>query len=221
MKDLDLTLDCMENARFNFIYGSIVTHVESPFSETELLCLAMIYHKFVLSNGPKAKYMTHRQLGNFIMQMFRVTDTDINGRVVAVVSDDPECTDPKFSQDRHCTLPSFVKMFTTYFVSDLEERMIFVYSIYDENRLGYLNREHVMRFVEKFFVGEDEDEQIEMRTDMLELIFIKFDLDKDLQISFDEYAEIVRKQPVLLEFLGTVFPSKVQLNTVALCVNLY
>lgn len=57
--------------------------------------------------------------------------------------------------------------------------------------------------------------------DMLELIFIKFDLDKDLQISFDEYAEIVRKQPVLLEFLGTVFPSKVQLNTVALCVNLY
>lgn len=49
---------------------------------------------------------------------------------------------------------------------------------------------------------------------------MKFDLDKDLVITFEEYAEVIRQQPELLEFLGVVFPSKVQLNTVALCVNL-
>lgn len=55
---------------------------------------------------------------------------------------------------------------------------------------------------------------------MLDIIFIKFDLDKDFVISFEEYVNIVRKQPQLLEFLGVVFPSDVQLNVVAHCVNL-
>lgn len=55
---------------------------------------------------------------------------------------------------------------------------------------------------------------------MLELIFKKFDLDKDTNIGFDEYVSIVRKQPQLLEFLGAIFPSDVQLNVVSHCANL-
>lgn len=55
---------------------------------------------------------------------------------------------------------------------------------------------------------------------MLDIIFIKFDLDKDFVIGYDEYVSIVRKQPALMEFLGVVFPSDVQLNVVAHCVNL-
>ncbi|XP_023177833.1 EF-hand calcium-binding domain-containing protein 1-like [Drosophila hydei] len=220
MKDLDLTLDYMENARFNYIYAGALANIESPFTHTEVLCLTMVYHKFVLMNGPKAKYMSLGQVGTILMKMFLLSDIEINRRVVTFVSFNQECADPKFSPDRHCTLPSFVKLFHIYFSNDLEERMLFVFNVYDGDHLGYLNREHVMRFIEKFFVGEDEDEQIEMRMDMLELIFMKFDLDKDLVITFEEYAEVIRQQPELLEFLGVVFPSKVQLNTVALCVNL-
>lgn len=55
---------------------------------------------------------------------------------------------------------------------------------------------------------------------MRELIFQKFDLDKDTFISFDEYTGIVRKHPALMEFLGTVFPSPQTLNVIGHCLNL-
>ncbi|KAH8394927.1 hypothetical protein KR222_010995 [Zaprionus bogoriensis] len=220
MKDLDLTLDYMENARFNYTYGPMIARMDSPFSVTERLCLSMIYHKFALENGPRAKFITQMQLGNILELMFHVSDRDINISIVSRISYDPECTDPKFSPDRHCSLASFIRMFAIYFSKDLEKRMQFVFNIYDEHNRGYLDRDQVIRFVQKFFSGEDEDELQELRADMVELIFAKFDVDKDLNISLEEYSDVVRKQPTIMEFLGTVFPPQRQLETVRMCVNL-
>ncbi|XP_034477548.1 EF-hand calcium-binding domain-containing protein 1-like [Drosophila innubila] len=221
MKDLDLTLDYMENARFNYVYGAAVARMESSvFTEIELLCISMIYHKFVLQNGPRARYMSLMQLSKFLQLVLHITNQRINRRIVFFVSDDPDCTDPKFSHERHCTLNSFIKMFSVYFSDDMAVRTRFAFSIYDEESVGYLNREQVMRFVDEFFTGDDEDEIFEMRADMLELLFIKFDKDKDMLISYDEYCDVVRQQPELLEFLGVIFPSKVQMDVIGLCVNL-
>ncbi|KAH8261638.1 hypothetical protein KR044_012750 [Drosophila immigrans] len=220
MKDLDLTLDYMENARFNYIFGPIVAHMESPFTTTELLCLAMIYHKFALHNGPRSKYITRMQLSNILELFFHISDRDINVSIVQRISMDPEYVDSRFSSDRHCSLPSFIRLFTIYFSNDLEKRMNFVFSIYDIRDRGYLDRDQVVRFVTKFFDGDDEDELHELRGDMVEMIFAKFDIDKDLTISAEEYADCVRKQPMMMEFLGKVFPSKTQLDAVRHCVNI-
>ncbi|KAM8714266.1 hypothetical protein ACLKA7_014406 [Drosophila subpalustris] len=221
MKDLDLTLDYMENARFNYVYGSAVARMESSvFTKLELLCISMIYHKFVLQNGPRSRYMSLMQLSKFLQLVFQITDQRINRRIVFLISDDPDCTDPKFSHDHHCTLNSFIRMFSIYFSGDMEVRTRFAFSVYDEESVGYLNREQVMRFVDEFFKGDDEDEIMEMRADMLELLFIKFDKDKDMFISYEEYCDCVREQPELLEFLGVVFPSKVQMNVIEICSNL-
>lgn len=57
--------------------------------------------------------------------------------------------------------------------------------------------------------------------DMVDMIFSKFDLDKDLVISLEEYSEVVRKQPLILEFLGTIFPAQGQLDVVRMCANLF
>lgn len=119
----------MENARFNYIYAGALANIESPFTHTEVLCLTMVYHKFVLMNGPKAKYMSLGQVGTILMKMFLLSDIEINRRVVTFVSFNQECADPKFSPDRHCTLPSFVKLFHIYFSNDLEERMLFVFNV--------------------------------------------------------------------------------------------
>ncbi|XP_032590884.1 EF-hand calcium-binding domain-containing protein 1 isoform X1 [Drosophila grimshawi] len=220
MKDLDATLGYMENARFNYMYGNEVAREHSSFTKTQLLCIAMIYHKFVLRNGPKAKFMTQLQLSNMIMDLFKVKDSDINRRIVLIVSHDPDCTDPKFLPNRHCTLASFIRMIGVYFTNDLEKRMRFAFSIYDELGFGYLSRQQMMRYVNKFFISNDEDEVFELRLDMLELLFRKFDTDKDLNITFVQYSKIVRKQPAMLEFLGNIFPSQAQLNCIALCFNL-
>ncbi|KAH8370105.1 hypothetical protein KR093_002189 [Drosophila rubida] len=219
MKDLDLTLDYMENARFNYIYGPIIAHLESPFTTTELLCLSMIYHKFALENGPRAKFITRTQLSNVLELFFHVSDRDINVSIVQRISQDHECTDPKFSSDRHCSLQSFIRLFSIYFSKDLEKQMNFVFSIYDTTDRGYLDRDQVVRFVRKFFDGDDEDELHELRGDMVEMIFSKIDIDKDLLISIEEYSDCVRKQPMMMEFLGKVFPSQSQIDAVRLCVN--
>lgn len=102
-----------------------------------------------------------------------------------------------------------------------------------------------MYFVDVFFEGNDEDEAFECRAvknqiyyiyiyiyllillsyfilqDMRELIFQKFDADKDTFISYDEYCTVVRQTPALLEFLGVVRPSATQMNVIMHCINLY
>lgn len=55
---------------------------------------------------------------------------------------------------------------------------------------------------------------------MLDLLFKKFDLDKDGVISYEDYSTVVRQQPLLLEFLGTCMPEVSNLNIVAYCSNI-
>lgn len=106
MKDLDLTLDY-----------------------TQLLCISMVYHKFALQNGPKAKYITLVQLSKILELLFHVTDREINRRVVSRIAFDSESSDPKYSGERHCSLASFIKMFAIYFSTNLEKKMHFVFSV--------------------------------------------------------------------------------------------
>lgn len=129
MKDLDLTLDYMENARFNYTYGPQVNSMKALFSKTELLCLAMIYNKFTLQNQARANFLTRAQLATILELMFQVRDMDIKSRIVACISLDPECTDPKFSYEHHCTLNSFIRMFAIYFSTDLEKRIQFTFTV--------------------------------------------------------------------------------------------
>lgn len=131
MKDLDLTLDYMGNSRFNYTYGPQISRMENLFSKTELLCLAMIYNKFALQNGPRAKFITDMQLGTILELMFNVMDRDIKASIVARVSYDPECSDTQYTLDRRCNLNSFIRMFAIYFSTDLEKRMQFVFSVSD------------------------------------------------------------------------------------------
>lgn len=123
-------MDNMENSRFNNIYGPIIARMESStFSPTELTCIAMIYYKFTLQDGKRSKYMTIGALSKCLIQLFKITDRRINYRIVKTVIFDPDCDDPKYSPIFHCTLNSFVRMFTIYFSRDLEERMKFVFSV--------------------------------------------------------------------------------------------
>lgn len=184
MKDLDQTMDYMENSRFNYLYGPMVMHMEnSRFSEIELLCIAIIYHKFTIQGEKGAKFMTVEQLSKCILILFKITDKRINMRIVRTIAVDPECKDPQYLPNYHCSLNSFVRMFSLYFSQDLEERMQFVFSVsikmyfacliflnfllfyqvYDEDSVGFISRELVIKYITTMFEGEDDDEVFELR----------------------------------------------------------
>lgn len=48
----------------------------------------------------------------------------------------------------------------------------------------------------------------------------KFDLDKDTFIQAEEYFEVVKRQPRLMEFLGPIYPSTPKMDVVAMCFNI-
>lgn len=194
MKKLDLTLGNMENSRFNYIYGQLVSTMETTvFSRTKLLCLSMVFNKFVMQNGPGAKYMTAVQLSMLLRVMFKISSKRINDRIVRTVCYDTDCKDSGFSPETHCTLDSFIKMFTIYFSDDDEKRMRFVFDVsimsiftrsannfhfpinqqvYDEDGSGALSRPIVMYYIDEFFEGDDEDEAQECRIVMISVVFI-------------------------------------------------
>ncbi|EDW92571.1 uncharacterized protein LOC6532082 [Drosophila yakuba] len=221
MKDLDGTLDTLENARFNYVYMKDVARLakDSIFSHNELVSIVMLYHKFVLVNGPRAKYMTIRQLTALMELLFEIVDRDLIATIVYRIAHTPGSRAPDFFPDKHIHLESFVRLLTLYFTKDLQLKMEFAFSVYDKSDSKQLNGEQVGFFVSKFFESEDEDESIELRLDMKEMLFLKFDLDKDTNIGVDEYYEVVRRQPMLLECFGRVFPPNPQMEVLALCAN--
>ncbi|XP_037716977.1 uncharacterized protein LOC119551627 [Drosophila subpulchrella] len=221
MKDLDGSLDTLENARFNYVYVKAIAKLgkDSIFTHNELVSIVMLYHKFVLVNGPRAKYMTIAQLSMIMELLFEIEDRELSATIVYRIAHTPGSRSSDFFPDRHVHLDSFVRLFTIYFTRDLQMKMEFAFSIYDKSDSGQLNGEQVGFFVKKFFDCEDEDEATELRMDMKEMLFLKFDLDKDTNISMEEYYEVVRQQPELLECFGRVFPPNPQMEVLALCAN--
>ncbi|KAH8242824.1 hypothetical protein KR032_002514 [Drosophila birchii] len=210
MNRIDLTMDDMANTKFLTMYGSLIKSLatSSGFSHNEVLSLLTVFYKYALNNN--ARVMSTHQLYNLFLVTFRIVDVAIIDRISMNITQD----------GRFVTPESWMGLFSVFFVGNLQDRMKFAYNVYTSAGTLALNREVVGLAIEKFFYGEDDDEVLELRADMCEFLFRKFDQDKDGVICFEEYSDIVQKQPGLLEFLGKVFPDENDKTLVAYCHNL-
>ncbi|KAH8243330.1 hypothetical protein KR032_006628 [Drosophila birchii] len=229
MENLDLTLSNMENSRFAARYSSLIKDISalSNMSLADITCLVLVYYKFVKLQGPSAKWMQKRQFFTIYLVIFGISDIQTIERSLLALSKDITFVTPQ----------SWVRLFDLYTTDDINVRMRFAFEVsgnsripsykyptvcsqvYDTKGTGVIDREQVGVACDKFFEGEDEDELNELKADMIEFIMKKFDLDKDGHISFEDYSTVVIKQPVLIEFLGWIFPSKYDLNLMAHVVN--
>ncbi|XP_030374725.1 EF-hand calcium-binding domain-containing protein 1-like [Scaptodrosophila lebanonensis] len=206
-------MDNMSNTRFIALYHHLIKQysANSTFREMEVASVLLIYYKFVLANGPLARKMQKQQLYNLFLVLFDINDRLITERILLTITTDAKYIDPL----------AWLNLLEIFMSTDLRVRMKFAFSVYNASGSGYLNRELIIQKVERFFDGQDEDEINELRSDMVDFLFLKFDLDKDGQISFDEYAEVVSKQPALLEFLGQCLPTNSGNFLIAHCANIY
>ncbi|XP_068157157.1 calaxin-like [Drosophila tropicalis] len=212
MNRIDCSMDDMANTKFLTAYGSLIKHfsTSTDFNYNEVLGLLVVYYKFVKFNGPTAKKMTKKQFYELFLVLFRICDMSIIDRVLLCITNDVRFVRPE----------AWMQLFSVFLSKDTKIRSKFAYNVYTYSGTATLNREAVCLAVEKFFEGDDDDEVIELRADMVEFVFNKFDLDKDGIISYSEYAEVVQNQPPLIEFLGQVFPDDNDLALVALCTNI-
>ncbi|TDG45868.1 hypothetical protein AWZ03_007723 [Drosophila navojoa] len=212
MNRIDTTMDDMANTKFLTVYSSLIKQftASTEFTNTEVVCLLIIYYKFVQVNGPTAKQMKKKQMYNLFLVLFRIYDMTIIERILLNITSDVAYISPE----------AWMKLFSVFLSKNLDERIQFAYKVYTTSTSGVLNRETVGMAIDNFFVGEDDDEVKELQADMLEYIFNKFDMDKDGIISYEEYYEIVSNQPVLLEFLGQIFPDLSDMTVIAYCTNM-
>lgn len=130
---LDTTLDTVENARFTYIYTPIINRMmKDPkmiFKDYELTCIITVFHKFVLVNGPRAKFMTKLQLANMMGTIFELDDTETVSVIVDRICHHESSPFPDFLPEKHCNLESFVYLFKVYFTRDLQLKMEFAFSV--------------------------------------------------------------------------------------------
>ncbi|KAH8271272.1 hypothetical protein KR018_005631 [Drosophila ironensis] len=229
MSRVDLTMDSMANNKFLTVYNSLIKNftASTDFTHNEIVSLLVVYYKFTMKNA--SRLMSTRQLYQLFLVMFGIFDVNIIDRISL-----------NFTADgRYVAADSWIRMFRIFLTGNLEERMRFTFDVYTSAGAVTLNREVVGLAIEKFFFGDDDDEVNELRAvsgskeysnfnicgfigaqDMVEFIFGKFDLDKDSIISYDEYSEIVTRQPGLLEFLGKIFPDNGDVALIAYCHNI-
>ncbi|XP_030374697.1 uncharacterized protein LOC115624223 [Scaptodrosophila lebanonensis] len=212
MDSLDSTLDSMQNNRFAALYNSMIRELTNTthLSQTEVTSLLMVYYKFVMNNGRAAKMMTKKQFYQIFLVLFNLNDMRAADRTLLHITKHVKYVDPA----------GWIQLFTLFTTGDLTMRMKFAFAVYNTKGTGLIDREMISVAVERFFIGEDEDEVMELRADMCELIIKKFDVDKDGFISFDDYVTVVSQQPCLLEFLGRLFPSVDDQNVLAHCTNI-
>ncbi|XP_017046584.1 EF-hand calcium-binding domain-containing protein 1-like [Drosophila ficusphila] len=213
MENLDSTINSMENSRFAAIYGGLIKEIAatSKMSTLDITCLICVYYKFVKFNGPTAKQMKKSQFYQIFLVLFNVANIQVIERTLLAITKDTNYVSPQ----------AWVKLFDLYTTEDLDRRMRFAFEVYDTKGTGVIDREQVGVACEKFFHdGDDEDELIELRADMTEFIMKKFDVDKDGVISFEDYSSVVSQQPILVEFLGWLFPSRDEKDLMAHVINM-
>ncbi|KAH8288869.1 hypothetical protein KR054_011130 [Drosophila jambulina] len=210
MNRIDLTMDDMANNKFLTLYSGLIKSLTTStgFSSNEVVSLLIVFYKYALNNN--ARVMSSHQLYNLFLVTFQIADVSIIDRISMNIAQDGRFISPE----------SWMRLFSVFFTGNLQDRMRFAYNVYTSAGTLALNREVVGLAIEKFFYADEEDEVLELRADMCEFLFRKFDTDKDGIICFEEYAEVVQKQPGLLEFLGKVFPDDKDKTMVAYCHNL-
>jgi len=96
---------------------------------------------------------------------------------------------------------------------DFEQRIDFVWKVYDINEDDILSRGEMYMFLRDAIIGPKNEEDLkESIHDLIELLFRQLDVNADGTVCKKDFFAAVSEKPMLLECLGQVFPSIESLN---------
>lgn len=131
MNRIDSTMDDMANNKFLTTYSSLIKQFTqtTDFTHTEVVCLLIVYYKFVRMNGRSAKQMLKKQMYSLFLVMFRIFDIQIIERILLNISVDATYISPE----------AWMKLFSIFTTTDLNERIQFAYKVRTSNYLALLS----------------------------------------------------------------------------------
>lgn len=122
MNRIDTTMDDMANTKFLTLYSGLIKQfcTTTEFNNSEVVCLLILYYKFVRMNGPNAKLMKKKQMYNLFLVLFRIFDMSIIERILLNISHDVTYISPE----------AWMKLYSVFLSTDLEERMQFAFKVH-------------------------------------------------------------------------------------------
>lgn len=184
---------------------------QTHFSSLEVCLMLEIFSCLAKRNIKRPKMTQHlesRVLRNFLIENFKVTDENTLTNLISVIASHQKLTSPT----------DFVKSFSTILRGDLREKAHFVFKMLDQDGNGYLSKNFELKaHTEKMFnlniaAAEPSVDPEQPIRETNEYLFNKFDPNKKGDISFEDYFEVIRKEPLLMECCFSVFPAEETMN---------
>ena len=98
-------------------------------------------------------------------------------------------------------------MLSVFLIGTLDEKIEFCYKIYDLDSEG-IHRETMMTLMRGILISKNKENVEEGVKDLVEILMKKMDIDLDGIISFEDYNKSVHENPMLMECLGPLLPTR-------------
>lgn len=101
----------------------------------------------------------------------------------------------------------WVQGMNIYLRGTLMQLANFAFTVYDQQKRDLLSKEDIQMYLRDVLVVRlPEEDAEECQTDMLDMVFVLLDRDKDGYISRKDFLKSVLAEPLLLQILGECLP---------------
>lgn len=201
---LDLSCDSMEETRFRNKIAPILKQLikKTHFNEIELKSILLIYFKLQKDGGEKQNYISRVQFSSIFHICFDMPEDVLMERIFVAL--DKGITP-------YVTLETWAQTMSLFLRGSLDEKIIYCFTVYDLLGEGLIKRDNMIFLMRKTVVKEEDVEEAVI--DLVDIIIKKMDLDHDGMISFKDYRDTVKKNPLMLQCFGQCLPSRTSVLT--------
>ncbi|XP_074113927.1 calaxin [Cotesia typhae] len=171
---------------------------QTHFNLKEIEALALIYLKVINDRGP----MTRSSFRDILHAGFDFTENIrhlLIDRIFSVLTE---------QNALHLDLERWIKALSLTLRGTLSERSKAAFKVYDSLMCGKVRREQIYLNMRGCLVGLGDEDQAESLKDLVEMILKNLDLGRDGHINEADFRQAADKNPLLLECMGPVFPSR-------------
>lgn len=109
-------------------------------------------------------------------------------------------------------LEEYVKVICIFYSQKLDVKIDFVFSVYDFYHDKHISQKEMMALLKTSIVSSGEDDPEESLKELIDMVMLEFDIDRDGLISLEEFRCLVHKNKLYMQLLGQVLPHKTIIN---------
>ncbi|KAF2906151.1 hypothetical protein ILUMI_00024 [Ignelater luminosus] len=197
---LDTSLDSKEEKRFRKKYSNLSKQLSKqlPLTLDEVECLMIIYYKFQKAAGGHSQPgMTKLQLKDILQAAFDITSADMIESVAYILDKSPS---------PYMAIENWVRGMALFLRGTFEEKVWHCFNVYDMYADGCINKDRMVNLMSGSVIGEEDTEDVVK--DLVDIIIKKLDVDRDGKITYEDFKQCIKQQPLLMECLGQCLPTR-------------